>query len=119
LKAKGRDKAKKTSSGLRILELEKGTGKKFNGALSASMHYAIYLASGKLIQSSEGKEPLTFTLNKKPMIAGVTEALKGMREGDKKRLFIPYYLGYGEKMYGPFPSKSDLVFEIELLKNGK
>jgi cyclophilin family peptidyl-prolyl cis-trans isomerase len=119
LREKGRDKAMKTSSGLRILELKKGTGKKFNGALPASIHYAIYLASGKLIQSSEGKAPLQFVLNKNPMIAGVTEALKGMREGDKKRLFIPYYLGYGEKMYGPFPSKSDLVFEIELLKNNK
>jgi hypothetical protein len=26
-----------------------------------------------------------------------------MREGDKNRLFIPYYLGYGEETYGPFP----------------
>ena len=106
-------------SGEVFLELKKGTGKKFNGALPASMHYAIYLASGKLIQSSEGKAPLQFVLNKNPMIAGVTEALKGMREGDKKRLFIPYYLGYGEKMYGPFPEKSDIVFDLELLKVGK
>jgi len=119
LKEKGRDKAVKTSSGLKILELEKGTGKKFNSTLPASIHYTIYLASGKQIQSSEGKEPLRFVLSKNPMIAGVTEALKEMKEGDKKRLFIPYYLGYGEKMYGPFPSKSDLVFDIELLKIGK
>ena len=62
---------------------------------------------------------MRFVLSKNPMIAGVTEALKEMKEGDKKRLFIPYYLGYGEKMYGPFPSKSDLVFDIELLKIGK
>ena len=119
LKEKGRDKAVKTSSGLKILELEKGTGKKFDSTLPASIHYTIYLASGKQIQSSEGKEPLRFVLSKNPMIAGVTEALKEMKEGDKKRLFIPYYLGYGEKMYGPFPSKSDLVFDIELLKIGK
>jgi FKBP-type peptidyl-prolyl cis-trans isomerase len=82
----------------------------------ASMNYTIYLASGKLIQSSEGKKPLQFTLDKNPMIAGVKEALLEMRIGDKKRLFIPYYLGYGEEMYGPFPPKSDIVFDIELLK---
>jgi cyclophilin family peptidyl-prolyl cis-trans isomerase len=118
LKEKGHDKALKTSSGLKILDLEKGSGKKFNSALPASINYTIYLASGKLIQSSEGKEPLRFILDKNPLIAGVKEALLSMREGDKKRLFIPYYLGYGEKSYGPFPSKSDLIFEVELLKSG-
>ena len=116
LRNKGHEKATKTSSGLKILELKKGTGKKFNSALPASMNYTIYLASGKLIQSSEGKKPLQFTLDKNPMIAGVKEALLEMRIGDKKRLFIPYYLGYGEEMYGPFPPKSDIVFDIELLK---
>ena len=40
-------------------------------------------------------------------------------EGEKVRLFIPYYLGYGEAKYGPFPAKSDLVFEVEVLKIGK
>ena len=42
-----------------------------------------------------------------------------MREGGKVRLFIPYNLGYGDKVYGPFPAKSDLVFELEIVKIGK
>jgi cyclophilin family peptidyl-prolyl cis-trans isomerase len=120
LKQKGIEKAVKTNSGLKFLELKKGTGKKFNRATTASMYYSVYLASGKLIQSIDStKEPFVFTLDKQPMIAGVTEALLEMREGDKKRLFIPYYLGYGEKVYGPFPEKSDIVFDIELIKTGK
>ena len=36
------------------------------------------------------------------MISGVTEALLDMREGDKVRLFIPSYLGYGEKEMDQF-----------------
>ena len=119
LKERGIDKATETASGLKILKLKKGTGKKFNRAIVASMIYSVSLASGKLIQSTEGKEPFAFTLDKQPMIAGVTEALLEMREGDKKRLFIPYYLGYGEETYGPFPQKSDIVFDLELIKVGK
>lgn len=119
LKEKGIDKAVKTTSGLKVLEMKKGTGKKFNRAIPATMHYSIYLATGKLIQSTEGNTPFSFTLDKRPMIAGVNEALLEMREGDKKRLFIPYYLGYGEKLYGPFPAKSDIVFDIELIKVGE
>jgi cyclophilin family peptidyl-prolyl cis-trans isomerase len=119
LKDKGIDKATETASGLKILELKKGTGKKFNRAIVASMIYSVSLASGKLIQSTEGKDPFEFTLDKQPMIAGVTEALLEMREGDKNRLFIPYYLGYGEETYGPFPQKSDIVFDVELIKVGK
>nr|BFF38266.1 hypothetical protein BACY1_00710 [Tenacibaculum mesophilum] len=42
-----------------------------------------------------------------------------MREGDKVRLFIPSYLGYGDRRVGPIPPKSDLIFEIEVLKVGK
>ena len=42
-----------------------------------------------------------------------------MREGGKVRLFIPYYLGYGENGGGPFPKKADIVFDLELLKVGK
>lgn len=119
LKEKGIDKAIKTASGLKILELKKGTGKKFNRAIQASMIYTVSLASGKLVQSTEGKELFTFTLAKQPMIAGVNEGILDMREGGKRRLFIPYYLGYGEETYGPFPAKSDIIFDLELVKVGE
>lgn len=113
------DKATKKASGLKVLTFKKGKGKKFNRSVPVSIHYTIYLASGKLIQSSEGKAPLTFTMDQTPLIPGVTEAIETMREGGEKRLFIPYYIGYGAKGGGPFPPKADLIFELELLKVGK
>ncbi|WP_299060535.1 peptidylprolyl isomerase [uncultured Polaribacter sp.] len=120
LKDQGIEKAIKTNSGLKILTLKEGNGKKFNRAISTTINYSISLASGKLIQSTDNtSKPLVFILDKQPMIAGVNEALLEMRVGDKKRLFIPYYLGYGEQSYGPFPAKSDLVFDLEILKIGK
>lgn len=118
-KAQGIDKAKKTASGLHILTLKKGKGKKFSPTTQTTIHYNMLLADGKSIQSTFGRDPFTFTLSQQPMIPGVNEAILEMREGDKARLFIPYNLGYGDKAYGPFPAKSDLVFELEILKVGK
>ena len=112
-------KAKKTESGLHILTLKKGTGKKFSENKETTIHYTISLASGMQIQTTVGRKPFVFTLSKQPMIAGVKEALLKMRQGGKARLFIPYYLGYGENAYGPFPAKSDIVFELEITKVGK
>lgn len=115
--------AVKTSSGLKILKLKKTSGKKIVDSKPLTINYTLYTADGKMIQStsdSKGK-PFVCQLNdeKKPMIAGFKEGVLTMREGEKVRLFIPYYLGYGETQYGPFPAKSDLVFEIEILKIGK
>jgi peptidyl-prolyl cis-trans isomerase A (cyclophilin A) len=50
------------------------------------------------------------------MISGLKEGILSMREGEKSRLFIPYTIGFGNEKFGPFPAKSDLVFEIEILK---
>ena len=111
--AQGIAKATKTASGLHILKLKKGRGKKFSENKAATIDYTMSLADGKQIQTTVGRTPFTFTMSKQPMIPGVKEAILNMREGDKVRLFIPYYLGYG-----PFPAKSDLVFELELKKVG-
>jgi len=116
--AQGIDKATKTDSGLQVLTLKKGRGKKFSETKKTTINYTISLADGKQIQTTVGRAPFVFTLSKQPMIAGVKEALLKMRQGGKARLFIPYYLGYGENAYGPFPGKSDIVFELEIIKVG-
>ncbi|TDQ23789.1 peptidylprolyl isomerase [Tenacibaculum caenipelagi] len=111
-----------TNSGLKILSLQKGNGEKVNPALPTTAHYTLFLTDGKKIDSSLDKgEPFVFTIDdeKFPLIAGWKEGVKTMREGDKVRLFIPSYLGYGDRKVGPIPPKSDLIFEIEVLKVGK
>lgn len=112
-------KAKKQASGLQILTLKRGTGKRFKSSVETTISYTMYLADGKLIQSTKEGMPFKFTLDKRPLIPGVKEAIMKMRVGGKARLFIPYYLGYGEAGGGPFPKKADLIFELELLKVGK
>ncbi len=111
--------AKKQESGLQILTLRRGKGKRFSSSVETTINYTMYLADGKLIQSTKEGAPFKFTLDKRPLIPGVKEAIMKMRVGGKARLFIPYYLGYGEAGGGPFPKKADLIFELELLKVGK
>ena len=49
------------------------------------------------------------------LVAGFREAMLNMKIGDKARVFIPYYLGYGEAGRAPLiPGKTNLVFDIEL-----
>jgi cyclophilin family peptidyl-prolyl cis-trans isomerase len=116
-------KASKTSSGLRILMLKKNpSGKKMVTNKPVKAHFTLYTADGKKIQSTEdNNQPFVFQLDdaQRPMITGFKEGVKDMRVGEKVRLFIPYYIGFGEAKYGPFPAKSDLVFEVEVLEIGK
>lgn len=120
----GKEKAscKPTDSGLRVLPVKKGDGKgkKVTESDPITIHYTLRLEeSGKLVQSTEGQAPFTFIMDRQPMIPGFKEAVLKMKEGDKSRLFIPYYLAYGEQGGGPFPPKADIVFDVEILKVGQ
>lgn len=111
-------KASKTDSGLGFLQLKKGTSKKVNPDKPTTVHYTLFTDTGKKIDSSlDRNEPITFVANKDPLIKGWKEGIKMMHEGEKARLFIPHYLGYGDEGYGKIiPAKSDLIFELEVIK---
>jgi peptidyl-prolyl cis-trans isomerase A (cyclophilin A) len=116
-------KAVKTDSGLRILKLKSNlSGKKVVSNKPIKSHFTLYIADGKKIQTTlDSGKPFVFQLDdvKRPMITGLKEGVLALREGEKARLFIPYYIGYGDAKFGPFPAKSDLVFEVEILEIGE
>jgi peptidyl-prolyl cis-trans isomerase A (cyclophilin A) len=116
-------KAVKTDSGLRILKLKSNlSGKKVVPNKPIKSHFTLYIADGKKIQTTlDSGKPFVFQLDdvKRPMITGFKEGVLSLREGEKARLFIPYYIGYGDAKFGPFPAKSDLVFEVEILEIGE
>lgn len=115
--------ATKTDSGLQVLKLKKTKGKKVTSTDNISINYTLYLGDGKRLQSSldKGGKPFVFKIDDptKPLIAGFKEGLLKLRQGEKARLFIPYYIAYGERGGGPFPPKADILFEVEVLKVGK
>ncbi|MFD2824265.1 peptidylprolyl isomerase [Lacinutrix iliipiscaria] len=49
------------------------------------------------------------------LIPGFREAFLKMNIGDKAKVFIPSYLGYGAIPNGPIPANSNLIFDIELV----
>ncbi len=104
--------AKKTASGLAYKVLEKGTGARHPTASSqVTVHYTGWTTDGKMFDSSVVRgEPIAFPLN--GVIAGWTEGVQLMVEGEKARFWIPQNLAYkGESApYGM------LVFDIELIK---
>lgn len=104
--------AKKTKSGLAYKILAPGKGKRHPAATDqVEVHYTGWTTDGKMFDSSVQRgHPATFPLNN--VIAGWTEGVQLMVEGEKTRFWIPVELAYNHQ-----PGRPDgmLVFEIELL----
>jgi FKBP-type peptidyl-prolyl cis-trans isomerase 2 len=61
------------------------------------VHYHGKLRSGETFDSSDGREPLEFTVGSGQVIKGFDDGVKGMQVGDKKTVEIPVGDAYGEK----------------------
>ena len=61
------------------------------------VHYTGTLGDGEVFDSSDGGEPLEFTLGEGEVIAGFDEAVTGMSPGDEKTVTIPADEAYGER----------------------
>ena len=104
--------AKKTPSKLAYKVITAGTGKKHPAPTSSvTVHYTGWTTDGKMFDSSVTRgQPATFPLNR--VIAGWTEGLQLMVEGEKTRFWIPESLAY----LGQRPPFGMLVFDVELIK---
>jgi FKBP-type peptidyl-prolyl cis-trans isomerase len=106
--------AVKTASGLASKVLTPGTGKDHPGpADKVKVHYTGWTKGGQMFDSSVLRgEPITFPLN--GVIPGWTEGVALMVVGEKRRLWIPGALAYGDHPRSGAPA-GDLVFDVELL----
>lgn len=108
-----------TPSGLRITDLELGTGAEAVSGMTVSVNYRGTLENGKEFDSSYGRGPFSFPLGAGRVIRGWDEGVAGMRVGGKRKLVIPPDLAYGERgAGGVIPPNATLVFEVELLRIG-
>lgn len=73
---------------------------------SVKVHYTGTLDDGSVFDSSEGRDPLVFTVGSGQVIAGFDEAVDGMQLGETKEVRIPTDEAYG-------PRRDDLVIEID------
>jgi peptidylprolyl isomerase len=70
------------------------------------VHYTGTLEDGSVFDSSDGRDPLEFTIGTGQVIPGFDEAVSGMSPGDERRVTIPSERAYGER-------KDDLVIRVE------
>ena len=61
------------------------------------VHYTGKLTNGEQFDSSEGREPLEFTVGAGQMIKGFDNAMPGMTVGEKKTINISADDAYGQK----------------------
>ena len=105
-----------TESGLYFISKEEGTGKQAEPGDIVTVHYTGQLTSGKVFDSSIGKNPIRFQLGTGRVIPGWEEGIAMMKVGGKATLIIPSRLGYGSQGAGdiilPY---STLVFDVELV----
>lgn len=64
---------------------------------TVKVHYTGKLVNGEQFDSSDGREPLEFTVGAGQMIKGFDAAMPGMEVGDKKTVNIAAVDAYGEK----------------------
>ncbi len=69
------------------------------------VNYTGKLTNGEVFDSSEGREPLEFTVGAGQMIVGFDAAIPGMKVGDKKTINISAEEGYG-------PKNEEMVFDF-------
>ncbi|HUF23244.1 MAG TPA: FKBP-type peptidyl-prolyl cis-trans isomerase [Vicinamibacterales bacterium] len=104
--------AARTASGLASKALSAGTGTSHPGPESlVQVHYTGWTTDGQMFDSSVARgEPTSFTLD--GVIAGWTEGLQLMVEGETRRFWIPAELAYGDS---PGRPQGMLVFDVELI----
>jgi FKBP-type peptidyl-prolyl cis-trans isomerase FklB len=101
-------------SGMQYKVLKEGTGQSPMPKSKVKTHYKGTLMDGTVFDNSYDRgEPIEFGVSQ--VIKGWQEALVLMKPGSKWMLYIPPYLGYGDRNSGPIPPNSLLIFEIELL----
>ena len=70
-----------------------------------SVHYAGRLDDGTPFDSSQGRDPLSFTLGAGQVVAGFDAAVSGMEIGETKTVRLPADQAYGER-------RDDLVLDV-------
>lgn len=93
--------------------LNPGTGATVETHSSPQINYVGKFVDGSVFGSSENSGgPVTIPLDQ--TIPGFSQGIAGMKEGEKRLLYVHPDLGYGTT--GHLPPNSLLIFEIEVIK---
>ena len=62
-----------------------------------TLHFALRLPDGELIDSNFERDPATFTVGDGNLLQGFEKAIFGLQEGDRKTLVIKPEHGFGQR----------------------
>jgi peptidylprolyl isomerase len=106
-----------TASGLKYIEIQKGSGPMPQPGEVVAVNYRGTLEDGTEFDNSYDRgQPFEFVLGQGQVIAGWDEGIALMHEGGTARFIIPPELGYGEAGAGStIPPNATLIFDVELV----
>jgi FKBP-type peptidyl-prolyl cis-trans isomerase len=110
--------AKKTSTGLRYIVLQPGTGESGKPGDRAAVLYVGRLLNGTEFDRNQDREhPFSFRVARGQVIEGWEQILQQMKPGEKRLVIVPPELAYGTRGQPPkIPRNATLVFEMEVLE---
>ncbi|QSE97528.1 FKBP-type peptidyl-prolyl cis-trans isomerase [Fulvivirga lutea] len=124
--------AEQTTSGLRYIIHEEGSGEVAKARQKVKVDYTGSLLNGNIFDTSykdiavqnniydsrrEPYGPIQFTLGIGQVISGWDEGISLLNEGTKATLYIPSGLGYGRSaVSASIPANSILIFEVDLVE---
>lgn len=97
---------------LQYTVVEAGQGAEVTADMSPQISYTGRLLDGEVFGSSEESGPIVLSLAH--TIPGFRKGIEGMKEGEKRTLYIHPDLGYG--VTGQLPPNSLLIFDVQVLK---
>jgi FKBP-type peptidyl-prolyl cis-trans isomerase FkpA len=106
-------------AGLRIEEIEAGSGAPFGDGQEVRVHYVARLPDGKIVHDTRqgGEAPIELVIGSTRVICGFEKGLLGMRAGGQRRVTVPWRLGFGEAGRPPdVPPRTDVAFVIDLFR---
>jgi hypothetical protein len=103
-------------AGLRVEEVEAGSGKAVGDGQEVRVHYVAKLPDGRIIHDTrQGGAPIEIIIGSTKIVCGFEKALLGMHAGAQRRVTVPSRLAFGEGGRSPdVPPRTDLTFVIDL-----
>ncbi|MDD5571425.1 MAG: FKBP-type peptidyl-prolyl cis-trans isomerase [Bacteroidales bacterium] len=106
----------KTNTGVRYFIYKKGKGERALPGKIIKINYTLDLIDGTNCYSSEKDGPKIFKIGEGKVEAGLDEAMQLLCKGDKAKIIIPSYLGFG--LLGDnkkIPKRATLIYDVELV----
>jgi FKBP-type peptidyl-prolyl cis-trans isomerase FkpA len=113
-----------TSTGLRYIDTEVGSGAAAQSCQPAAVSYVGQLTNGTVFDRTPGDTLFTVVPGTFRAISGFEQGVVGMKVGGTRRLIIPPTLGYGSVDRTDrngnvvIPANSTIIFDVELVALG-